>query len=342
MDNVKSRYGKVDQVTFARMEEVLATPLDHVKNLEKHVATQKRHMLMQTSAGYPLEEYRKVPNFRKSVAMHPQIQECLGDYDKKVEDPLLHTYDAIVGYVATHLPSISAAAGLSSSAMTGKAFQVSGTQGVSTAATPLQMTMAELQCAYSVLECEHKALQTSRQKRQGNGKEKRGKKARSDGKETQESFTKEDCKYHCHSHGYQNSHNSSQCKVMANQPNNFSSEQRRAMDPLRRGKSNPSRPLGSWLPTSTLTLSPSTGQSNPGPSPIACPPPTLLHPWSPGWHGCWRTTTAQPTKPTRNGVGLPTPSSGPWCPLARPLRPLRHGPRFSTKSMSRVNGSHHQ
>jgi hypothetical protein len=55
MDNVKSRYGKVDQVTFARMEEVLATPLDHVQNLEKHVATQKRHMLMQTSAGYPLE-----------------------------------------------------------------------------------------------------------------------------------------------------------------------------------------------------------------------------------------------------------------------------------------------
>ncbi len=172
MDNVKSRYGKVDQVTFARMEEVLATPLDHVQNLEKHVATQKRHMLMQTSAGYPLEEYRKVLNFRKSVAMHPQIRECLGDYDKKVEDPLLHTYDAIVGYVATHLPNIRAAAGLSSSAMTNKAFQVSGTQGVSTAATPLHMTMAELQCAYSMLEYKHKALQTSRQKRQGNGKEK--------------------------------------------------------------------------------------------------------------------------------------------------------------------------
>jgi hypothetical protein len=66
MANVKTRYGKVDQMTFARMEEVLATPLDHVQNL-------KRHMLMQTSAGYPLEEYRKVLNFRKSVAIHPQI-----------------------------------------------------------------------------------------------------------------------------------------------------------------------------------------------------------------------------------------------------------------------------
>ena len=66
MANVKTRYGKVNQMTFARMEEVLATPLDHVQNLEKHVATQKRHMPI-TSAGYPLEEYRKVLNFRKSV-----------------------------------------------------------------------------------------------------------------------------------------------------------------------------------------------------------------------------------------------------------------------------------
>ncbi len=58
MDEVKTRYGKVDQVTLARMEEVLATPLDHVDNLEKHISNQKRHMLMQTSAGYPIEEYR--------------------------------------------------------------------------------------------------------------------------------------------------------------------------------------------------------------------------------------------------------------------------------------------
>jgi hypothetical protein len=126
------------------MEEVLATPLDHVQNLEKHVATQKRHMLMQTSAGYPLEEYRKVLNFRKSVAMHPQVQECLGDFDKKFEDPLLHTYDAIVGYVSTHLPNIRAAAGISSSVLAGKAFQATLTPRGSTNTTPLSMTMAEL------------------------------------------------------------------------------------------------------------------------------------------------------------------------------------------------------
>jgi hypothetical protein len=126
-------------------------------------------MLMQTSASYSLEEYRKVLNFCKSVAMHPQIRTCLGDYDKKFEDSLLHTYDVIVRYVSTHLPNTRAAAGLSSSAMAGKAFQVSPTPGASSTTTPLNMTTTELQCAYSVLEYTHKSLQTNRQKEPGNG-----------------------------------------------------------------------------------------------------------------------------------------------------------------------------
>jgi hypothetical protein len=198
----------------------------------------------------------------------------------------VHTYDAIVGFVATHLPNIRAAAGLSSSAMTGKAFQVSGTQGVSPAATPLQMTMAELQCAYSVLEYKHKALQTSRQKRQGNGKDKRGKEARSDGKETQEPFTKEDCKHYCHAHGYQNSHNSSQCKVMANQPNNFSAERRRATDPNTppggstavRGKHQPVQASGFIVTNVDPDPLPRDGSDQPRPQSDRMPPPNLAPP----------------------------------------------------------------
>ena len=80
---------------------------------------------MQTSAGYPLEEYRNVRIFRKSVTMHHQIRECLGDYDKLHSDPLLQTYAAITSYVQIHLPNIRAAAGMSSSSTTGKAFHVS-------------------------------------------------------------------------------------------------------------------------------------------------------------------------------------------------------------------------
>jgi hypothetical protein len=116
--------------------------------------------------------------------------------------------------------------------MTGKAFQVSLNAGESSSTTPLNMTMAELQCAYSVLEYKHKALQTSRQNRPGNGKGKNGKKAKGDDKqEPDKPVTKDDCKFYCHAHGYRNSHNSDQCKVMANQPQNFTAEMRKARDP---------------------------------------------------------------------------------------------------------------
>ena len=115
--------------------------------------------------------------------------------------------------------------------MTGKAFQVSLNAGESSSTTPLNMTMAELQCAYSVLEYKHRALQTTRQKRPGNGKGKNGKKAKGDVPDPDKPVTKDDCKSYCHAHGYQNAHNSAQCKVMANQPQNFSAEMRRAKDP---------------------------------------------------------------------------------------------------------------
>jgi hypothetical protein len=60
VDDVKTKYGTVDQMALAKMEEVLKNPLDHVANLDKHLASFKQHMLMQTAAGYSIEEYRKV------------------------------------------------------------------------------------------------------------------------------------------------------------------------------------------------------------------------------------------------------------------------------------------
>jgi hypothetical protein len=112
-----------------------------------------------------------VQNFRKSVIAHHQIRECLGDYDKKFEDPLLHTYSAITNFVSTHLPNIRASAGLSSSATTSRAFHMTSTDIPATA--PLNMSMTEMQVAYSALEHKFKSLQG--QKRPGNGRGKNGK-----------------------------------------------------------------------------------------------------------------------------------------------------------------------
>jgi hypothetical protein len=40
---VKNKYGTVDQMALSKMEDILTSPLDHVKNLDKHLANLKQH-----------------------------------------------------------------------------------------------------------------------------------------------------------------------------------------------------------------------------------------------------------------------------------------------------------
>ena len=96
---VKGFYGTIDQLALNKMEDILASPLDSVGNLDKHLANMRQHMLMQTTAGYPIEEHRKVRIFRKSVLGHHIIAGILVDFDHENLDPLLHTYDLITTYV---------------------------------------------------------------------------------------------------------------------------------------------------------------------------------------------------------------------------------------------------
>jgi hypothetical protein len=56
---VKNKYGTVDQMALSKMEDILTSALDHVQNLDKHLANLKQHMMMQIAAGYRIEEYRK-------------------------------------------------------------------------------------------------------------------------------------------------------------------------------------------------------------------------------------------------------------------------------------------
>ena len=79
-------------------------------------ANMRQHMLMQTTAGYPIEEHRKVWIFRKSVLGHHLIAGILADFDHENLDPLLQTYDNITAYVKKHLPNVRSAADMASSA----------------------------------------------------------------------------------------------------------------------------------------------------------------------------------------------------------------------------------
>jgi hypothetical protein len=218
---VKTLYGTVDEMALNKMEDILASPLDCVANLDKHLATMRQHILMQTTAGYSIEEYRKVRIFWKAILGHPLLTGILRDFDHENTDPLLHTYDA---YVKKHLPSLRAAADMASAS--GMAFSVTEAKAMgsssSTPRTAEDMNHAELLCAFSVLEHKHKNLK-QRQKKTG----KRGKQQR----ESDAPITAVDCSFYCHAHGFQNSHTSAQCKVMANQKQNFTAEMRRATGP---------------------------------------------------------------------------------------------------------------
>jgi hypothetical protein len=137
---------------------------------------------------------------------------------------LLHTYASVTAYVVTHLPNIRAAAELASS-IPGRAFSATtGSSSYETAKAHKDMTMQELQCAYSVLEYKHSTLQ-KRQKRTGGKGNKNSKRTK---KDTDTPPRAEDCTHYCHAHGYQSSHTSAQCKVMAGQTSNFSADMRRA------------------------------------------------------------------------------------------------------------------
>ena len=226
---VKAKYGTVDQMALAKMEDILTSPLDHVQNLDKHLANLKQHMMMQIAAGYQIEEYRKVSIFKRSVIGHHQIAQCLQDFDKEFTDPLANTYDQITAYVAKRLPTIRAAAEFSASLTTGRAFAATSAPlpGPSESnKTAAAMSLAELQCAYSVLEYKHKNLQ-GRQKRNnkkqpdGGNKKQKGGENNSGPKPTS----------YCFAHGTQTSHTSAQCKVMASQPHNFTAEMRKATNP---------------------------------------------------------------------------------------------------------------
>jgi hypothetical protein len=247
VEAVRTKYATANQMSLNQMDEVLMSPLDHVENLDKHLAKIRQHILMQATAGYAIEEYRQVRIFRKSVAGHHQIAQCLADHDRLNADPLQVTFNTITTYVLTHLPNIRAAAAMQSSTTPQMFAGVASGGGTAPKHTSVMgMTLAELQCAYSVLEYKHGNLQKNRQ---SNGKRNANKNQQQSGQDTKKARpnapngapqSAEECKAYCHAHGYQNSHSSAECKVMSNQKQNFSEAMRKATSP-----SNP--PGGSKL-----------------------------------------------------------------------------------------------
>jgi hypothetical protein len=116
-----------------------------------------------------------------------------------------------------------------------------------------------------------------RGKQQGESATKRLKEGKTDAP-----ITAADCSFYCHAHGFQNSHISAQCKVMANQKQNFTAEMRRATgshspaggsklvrgrEPTVQGQANMMRSVDdtdaeTYTPPTTLTQPPAVNDSN--------------------------------------------------------------------------------
>jgi hypothetical protein len=82
-----------------------------VYGLEKHVSRLTRYILMSDSAGFPIEEYRRVRLFRKSVQGHHQIARTLETFDDKFPNPKTHTFQQVTTWVREKLPPILTTAG---------------------------------------------------------------------------------------------------------------------------------------------------------------------------------------------------------------------------------------
>jgi hypothetical protein len=220
MDAVEARYGAVDQVALNRMEETLSAPLEDVRDLNKHLARLTRHILMHEAAGFPLEDYIRVRFFRKSVMHLPQIATCLASHDDRHTDHRTHTFATLTKYVVEHLPPILSAA--TQMASQSRAFSA-------TAATVPMMTLQEVSTAYAAVLLElNKLKKTGAKRGQKNGAKGNNKRQKASGVKDGAGDKTNKCDYYCFVHGAQNSHTSQQCKVMANQPTNFTPDQRKA------------------------------------------------------------------------------------------------------------------
>jgi hypothetical protein len=213
----------VDQVALDRMEATLSAPLENVRDLNKHLTRLTRHILMHEAAGFPLDGYIRVRFFRKSVMHLPQIATCLASHDDKQTDHRTHTFATITKYVMEHLPPILSAA--TQMAAQHKSF------AVTTTTTPT-MTLQEVSTAYAAVLTELEKLRKNGAKRnQQGGAKGKNKRQKAAGGKTETSTKTDKCDYYCFAHGFQNSHTSQQCKVMSNQPANFTADQRKATSP---------------------------------------------------------------------------------------------------------------
>lgn len=217
MASVRSRYGKMRKNTRKNLEEKMSSRLASTDSFETHVSHLREQFLTFEKGGHQILEEKRVDILRKSLSGHSILEKILNQYDFKNCDDTLWTFDDIVEFIDDHLPNLQSSAQI--------------------AAEDHANVMTSV--AYVALEAEIKKLKASlptpkkRQGGKGKGKNKKIKKNRTNGNESSttrtDTLTDKPTKY-CHAHGSQNTHWSSECKLMAADKTTFTAAMRNAKD----------------------------------------------------------------------------------------------------------------
>jgi hypothetical protein len=215
MAKVKARFGNMQQDTKLNLKERMLTMLKTTDGLDTHISDLQDMFDVSETAGFPIDRNRQVEIFRETVCGHPMITKVFDDFDHDFPDGKTVSFDQIVAYLILHLPHVKHA-------------QMAATRANANfvAAT-----------AYTTLEAESKRLKAEVEnlKRKNNPTKTKNNKKKNKkqlGLRTQTPDTSDTAalKY-CHGHGYQKSHTSAECKVLAGDKKKFTAAMRNAKGP---------------------------------------------------------------------------------------------------------------
>ena len=202
---VRARYGRMQKDIKQNLKDRMTTILPTADGLDTHISNLTDLFDVSATAGYPISETDKLDIFRDTVTGHPIIVKVIETFDFDFPDARQTTYDQLTAYLIVHVPNL---------------------RHTQLAATRVTANLVAA-TAYSTLEAESKRLKaeneklkrkrTPTDKGKGNKKDKKGKGkgkgARNAASGARDGDT-ETLKY-CHGHGYQRSHTSSECKLLA-------------------------------------------------------------------------------------------------------------------------------
>jgi ribosome-associated translation inhibitor RaiA len=222
MTRVRQRYGKMEKDTKANLKERMLTMLPTTDGIDTHMSNLREMFDVSETAGFPVDNDRQVEIFRETVCAHPLIVKVLETFDFEFPDAKVVTFEQITEYLTLHLPNVIHA-------------QMAATRA--TANLAAATAYSTLESASNKMKAELEKLKRKRNpnhtKRQAKTKKKNGEKETNRKTRTEKRTADEptDNMNYCYAHGFQHSHNSSECKLLSGDKKQFTAEMRRSKGP---------------------------------------------------------------------------------------------------------------